>query len=187
VIEVNLKQLREAINSYNNVIKTLEDNNTAIINNFNELGKHWQDERINKLSASFNLESQRALKLEKNVKSQLAVYREVAKGYEAIGRQVKCNLSGQDIINAKIDNIINKINNIIARYDSLGDISFYPRAYLIRSNKRKMKLILKEFKTIKSELNKKFNDIREIENSVQKKIAAIKVEYITVNNYEREE
>lgn len=187
MIEVDLRQLREAISKYCDILKTLEDNNTAIIYNFNEMNKHWQDERINKLSANINLENQRILRLEKNMKKQLVAYRTVAKGYEKIGRQIKCNLAGKDILNAKLDNIIHKINNIIIRYDSLGDISFYPRAYLIRNQKKELKVALKEFKQIKKDLNDKFNQIKDLENVIQKQLATIKIENIVVNNYEREE
>ena len=119
MIEVNVKQLRDAISNYNDIIKAMEENNTAIISNFNELGKHWQDNRILRLNSSINSENLRILNLEKNMRSQLSAYRTVVKGYEAIGKQVKCNLAGQDILNAKLDNIITKINNIIIKYNSL--------------------------------------------------------------------
>lgn len=187
MIEVNVKQLRDAISNYNDIIKAMEENNTAIISNFNELGKHWQDNRILRLNSSINSENLRILNLEKNMRSQLSAYRTVVKGYEAIGKQVKCNLAGQDILNAKLDNIITKINNIIIRYNSLGSISFYPRAYLIRNQKKELKVVLSEFKELKTALNDKFNQIREIEDAVQNKLANIKIENIVVNNYERED
>lgn len=187
MIEVDLKKVRKVITKYNEIIKTLEENNTAIIYNFNELNQHWQDGRITKLKGNVNLEEQRILNLEKNIKSQLSVYREIEKGYEKIGKQVHCNLNGQEILNLKLDSIISQISNIIERYNSLGDISFYPRAYLIYRNKEKMRRVLKEFKTIKKSLNEKFNEIREVEKNVHDKLAAIKIQIIRVNNYEREE
>lgn len=187
MLEVDLKKLRGVISDYKNILDQLENNNTDIIYQFNELTKYWQDQKMISLTSSFNLEKRRVLNLERNVKQQLNIYRYLENEYEKIGRKVKCNLDSKDLLNDKLDSIINKINSIINRYDNLGDISFYSRAYLIREQKKEMKSVLNSFKTIKKDINNKFSKIEDIENQVAAALENIKVETFAVNHYEGEE
>ncbi len=186
MVEVDLKKIRSVISNYSDILKQLEDNNTVIIHKFDELSRFWNDHNRVNLSSSFNMERQRILRLEGNVKAQQAIYKYLEKEYEKIGRKVKCNLDSRDLLNSKLDSIIKKIENIIDRYDNLGDISFYSRAYLIYEQKKEMKVALNSFKTIKKDLNKKFKQISNIEKQVSDLLNAIKVETFVANNYESE-
>lgn len=187
MIEVNLKEIRKIVLNYNDVLKKIEDNNTAIIHNFTDLNNHWHDQRMINMNTSFNTEKQRILKLENNVKKQIKVYKTIEKGYEKIGRKVKCNLEAQELLNRKIDTVISELEDIVSDYDSLGSISFYPRAYMIYNQKRELEIALSSFKGIKKKMNNKFKQIKEIERSVNTALSELKVEVIIPNNYERNE
>lgn len=187
MIEIDLKKLKSNISSYSELIESAEKNNTEIIHNFTELDNYWQDFRKNKLNASVNSEERDFLNLEKNLKQQLEIYKEIEQEYSKIGKNIKCNLNGQNTIDLRLNAIINKINNIITAYNNLGDISFYHRAYLIYNQKEKMQELLESFKQIRKNINNTFDEIKKIEAFVEKESKSIKIQNMLVNNYESEE
>ena len=186
MIDVDISLLRDLIKSYSNTLKKLEQNNTDIIHNFNELGKYWQDTNILKLKESSNLETQRMLKLEENIKLQLDFYSYVSIEYKRIGEKIKCNLESRDLIDSKIGSIIDLINTIINQYNELGDISYYDRAYIIENQKEEMNNLLESFKEIRSNIYDKYEDIKNIETSLEDRLKDVDIQMFLLNNYESE-
>ncbi|MBR2678536.1 MAG: hypothetical protein IKE63_03880 [Bacilli bacterium] len=187
MVEIDLKKIRSIISNYNDILDQLKDNNTDVIHQFNELTKVWNDQKRLRLTSNFNLEQRRILRLENNVIQQINIYKYLEKEYEKIGRKVKCNLDARDLLNEKLDRIINKLNSIINNYENIGNISFYSRAYLIYNQKRDMKSILKSFENIKKDLNNKFEQIEDVEKQVSEALSSVKVETFVANNYESED
>mgnify|MGYP002855346674 CR=1 FL=1 len=186
MIDVNVEELNTLVETYEEIIKKIEENNNEIIQNFNDLTNHWKDERMIQLSSNFNLEKQRITHLENNVKEEQEIYKTLANEYKKLGNKIKCNTEGQNLINTKLDSIINLINSILYQYNSLGDISFYPRAYIIYNQRKEVQNILKSFKSIKEKINQKFNTIKEIEKTISERLNNLTVEKLIINNYESE-
>lgn len=187
MIEVNIPTLKESILEYKEILKKIEENNADIIYNFEQLSKYWQDERINKLKTNFNIEKQKIINLESNIKTQLSIYNELETNYIKLGNKIKCNLNSKSTVLLKVDNIISIINKIITQYNNLGDISFYPRSYIIYNQKKDIYNILQDYKTIRKNITDTYNTIEEIEKNVSEKLNAITIEKINLNNYESEE
>lgn len=186
MIEVDIDKIKSIINNYENIIKKIEQNNTDIIRNFDLLTRTWKDTRINNMTTSFNLEKQRIIRLENNIKDELSIYKLIEIGYEKLGTKIKCNLDSKDLINNKLDNIISTLSDIIYAFNNLGDISFYPRANLIYSSRNEIENILELFKAIKENINDKFTTIIEIEKNISEKLNSIRIEKFILNNYESE-
>lgn len=187
MIEVNISNLEEIISNYNEIIKKIEENNSNIIQNFNDLSKNWKDEKNQRLTSNFNLEKHRIIKLEDNVKEQLSVYKYIEAGYKELGNKIKCNLNSRDLINSKLDDIINTLNVILSQYNSLGDISFYPKANIIYNQKKEIRTVLTSFNNIKENINSKFDKVEEIEKTVAEYVSKFNIETFILNNYEGEE
>ena len=187
MVEIDIKKIKNVISDYNDIIEELEEDNTILINKFNELQNYWNDQNRIKLSTNFKYEKQRILNLENNIKEQQKVYKTIESNYEKIGNKIKCNLDNQDLLNNKIDIVIDKISSIINEYNNLGDISFYSKSYLIYNQKDNMKDSLSILKKLKTELNNKLSQIRDIEQQISELLSTIKVENIIANNYESED
>lgn len=186
MIEVDVSILNDLIKSYSSTLKKIEQNNTDIIHNFNELNKYWQDTNISKLKSSSNLEEQRMLKLEEDIKLQLDFYSYVSIEYKKIGDKIKCNLEARDLIDNKIGNIIDLINNILNQYNDLGDISFFDRAYQVENQRNEVSCLLETFKDIRSNIYNKFETIKNIEATLEDRLKDVEVQMFLLNNYESE-
>jgi len=186
MIEVDTTLLKDLVKSYSIALKKLEQNNTDIIHNFNELNKYWQDNDITRLNSSSQLEIQRMLKLEDNIRLQLDFYSYLEIEYKKIGNTIKCNLENRNLIDSKIGNIIDQINDILEQYNNLGDISFYDRAYVIENQKSEMYNLLNTYNSIRSNINNKFETIKIIETSLSERLEDVEIQMFLLNNYEGE-
>ena len=70
------------------------------------------------------------------------------------------------------------------QYNELGDISFYPRSYVIENQKNDIKNILDSFNNIKEKVNNTFISIQNIESTVSERLEGIEVQMFLLNNYE---
>lgn len=186
MINVDISLLKDSVRIYSNMLKKLEQNNTDIIYNFNELKKYWHDENVIKLSTDAVYEIQRMLKLESDVKSQRDLYAYLESEYSKIGKKIKCNIESQDVFDNKLDNIINMINEIINKYNDLGDISFYHKSYVIENQRNDLNNLRDSFVEIRNSLTNLFNSIKSIENNVNNILENIEVQMFLFNNFEKE-
>lgn len=187
MINVDIALLKEFTRGYSDIIKKLEDSNKDIIHNLKELKKYWHDEKVINLSISSAYEIQRMLKLESDAKSQLEIYKYLENEYSKIGKKIKCNLEAKNVLDTKLVNIIDMINNIFNQYNDLGDISFYPKAYVIENQKNNLKELLDSFVSLKENLLNTFNTISSIENTVSDRLEEIEVQMFLFNNFEKED
>ena len=184
MIDTDVSLFKELIQGYSSALKKIEEYNNDIISNFNELSKYWHDSKSLKLNSSVKLEIQRMVNLESNIKNQLEIYKYLENEYKKIGNKIKCNLEAKDMIDNKLVSIISAINNILNQYNELGDISFYPRSYVIENQKNDIKNILDSFNNIKEKVNNTFISIQNIESTVSERLEGIEVQMFLLNNYE---
>lgn len=187
MVEVDLLKLSSVVENYRDILKKIDNNNTDIIFNFNQIAKNWHDYRSIRMQSNFALEKARIIRLYDNIKDQAAIYETLYKEYKLLGKKIKCNLDNKDFINDKINNIIQLVNTIINQYNNLGNISFYDRSYIVNNNKKEMNKILRSIKNVKSKINDKYRRIEEIEKIVSERISYIEVERFVLNNYEGED
>lgn len=184
MIDTDVSLFKELIQSYSSTLKKVEEYNNDIISNFNELNKYWHDSESLKLNSSVKLEIQRMVNLESNIKEQLEIYKYLENEYKKIGNKIKCNLEAKDMIDNKLVSIISTINNILNQYDELGDISFYPKSYVIENQKNDIKNLLESFNNIKEKVYNTFTSIQNIESTVSERLEGIEVQMFLLNNYE---
>lgn len=184
MIEIDVSLFKELIQGYSSALKKVEEYNNDIISNFNELSKYWHDQESLKLNSSVKLEIQRMINLESNIKDQLEIYKYLENEYKKIGNKIKCNLEAKDMIDNKLVSIISSINNILNQYDDLGDISFYPKSYVIENQKNDIKILLESFNNIKEKVYNTFTSIENIESTVSERLEGIEVQMFLLNNYE---
>ena len=184
MIDTDVSLFKELIQGYSSALKKIEEYNNDIISNFNELSKYWHDSKSLKLNSSVKLEIQRMVNLESNIKDQLEIYKYLENEYKKIGNKIKCNLEAKDMIDNKLVSIISAINNILNQYNELGDISFYPKSYVIENQKNDIKNILDSFNNIKEKVNNTFISIQNIESTVSERLEGIEVQMFLLNNYE---
>lgn len=184
MIDTDVSLFKELIQGYSSALKKIEEYNNDIISNFNELSKYWHDSNSLKLNSSVKLEIQRMVNLESNIKDQLEIYKYLENEYKKIGNKIKCNLEAKDMIDNKLVSIISAINNILNQYNELGDISFYPRSYVIENQKNDIRNILDSFNNIKEKVNNTFISIQNIESTVSERLEGIEVQMFLLNNYE---
>ena len=184
MIDTDVSLFKELIQGYSSALKKREEYNNDIISNFNELSKYWHDSKSLKLNSSVKLEIQRMVNLESNIKDQLEIYKYLENEYKKIGNKIKCNLEAKDMIDNKLVSIISAINNILNQYNELGDISFYPKSYVIENQKNDIKNILDSFNNIKEKVNNTFISIQNIESTVSERLEGIEVQMFLLNNYE---
>ena len=184
MIDTDVSLFKELIQGYSSTLKKIEEYNNDIISNFNELSKYWHDSKSLKLNSSVKLEIQRMVNLESNIKDQLEIYKYLENEYKKIGNKIKCNLEAKDMIDNKLVSIISAINNILNQYNELGDISFYPKSYVIENQKNDIKNILDSFNNIKEKVNNTFISIQNIESTVSERLEGIEVQMFLLNNYE---
>ena len=187
MINTDVSMFKDLIQGYTNVLKKISENNTAIISDFNDLTKYWHDLESNKLNSSVNLEIQRMLNLESNIKEQIDIYKYLENEYKKIGNKIKCNIEAKDMIDNKLNNIINSLNDIINQYNNLGDISFYPKSYVIENQKNDINKLIENFYNIKNTIYNTFTSISNIESVVNERLESLKVQMFLLNNYERSE
>jgi hypothetical protein len=186
MIEIDTLLLKDLVKKISVALKKLEQNNTDIIHNFNELNKYWQDADALKFNSSSNLEIQRMLKLEENVRLQLDFYSYLEIEYKKIGNKIKCNLESKDFIELKLGEIIEQINSIINQYNDLGDYSFYDRSYIIDNQINDLNKLLNTFNNIRNNIKSKFERIQSIENDLSERLKDVEIQMFLLNNYESE-
>ena len=187
LIEIDVDKIKELAQNYEWIIKSIEDNNDKIIDNFNEINTIWKDENQRRFIESFNTERARIMRLENNVKQQLEIYRILEKNYKVLGRKIKCNLANKRIIEERIIHIISQLNTIIYRYNTIGDTSFYPGAFKIYNQRTQIINCRNSLENIKNSISERFQIIENIEKTISEKLKWIEIEKIVLNNYENEE
>lgn len=186
MIEIDISKLDELISLYENYIKQMDKNNLDLITEFNAIRKYWHDQKCINMYNSFELEQKRILKNADNIKSQKKIYEYIRQQYSNLGDKVRVSLDRRDVVIDKINNVINILNEMVNGYDNLGDISFYPAAYVIRNQKKVLLQMVNTFTEIKERLNTTYNKINQVENSIYEMTNNVKVECFSLNKYENE-
>jgi len=186
MIEVDINKLNDLLAAYDNYLKQLDKNNLEIITEFNEIRNFWHDQKCINMYSSFELEKKRIIRNAENIKKQEKVYSYIVQKYKKYGQQLRLNMTRVDNVIDKMNEVIKDLKWMIDRYENLGYIDFYPRAYLIRQQRKSLSHILSSYEDMKDDFVTKKNDIKEIENSIQEMASANNIENFSYNNYESE-
>lgn len=183
MIEVDVFSLKDLVSGYARIVKTIEENNTGLIGNFNDLEKKWHDQLSLKIKHSFYEEKNRILNLESNVRTQLNIYTYLFNEYKKIGDKIKCNVESCDLIIAKIDEIIDIIKDILVQ---INDLDNSENNSTVELKKQEVSIILYDVDELKKSIYAKYEHIKKIENTVSEKLATFSVEAFLLNNFENE-
>ena len=187
MINVNVSKLKNVVNEYNNILKKEDNNNANIIQAFTSLSKNWKDERSSNMLSNFNTEKNRIIRLMDDMNKQLNIYSYLEGSFNIFGNKIMCDIDNVSYVYSKLDIIIDQLSYIKALYNNLGDISFYPGAYIIYNQRDEVSNLLTSFKSLKSTIQKEFKYISEIEKNVSDMVDKNQVEVFVCNNYESEE
>lgn len=187
MINVNVEKLKSAQTEYSNALKREKLNNNSIFQGFNNLTKYWHDTHIDKMSSNYNSEKQRIIRLAEDIGKQIEIYKYLVDSYSVLGNNIMCDKDNASYIISKIDIVIDQLDYVKYQYDNLGDISFYPRAYLIYNERDEVSSLKNSFVSIKNNIQNKFKYIDDVEKNVSSLVDQSTVEQFIANNYECEE
>lgn len=176
MINVNASQIKKIADEFDITFKDEEKNSSKTIHEIESLKNNWNDEHIIPYFDSFQTEKGRIIRLNDGICKQKSLYRYVYNRYIRLGNNIKCNLDGIDYVNYWLDVIIDQLEFVISQYRDLGDISWFPKSYLIYNEWDKLYYIRESFINIKNSINYNFNYVRETENGIHNLNSKIKIE-----------
>ena len=184
MIEIDTIILNDIVKNYQDVLKQIDENNALIFENFNDLEKHWKDERFINFKSSVLSEKKRIINLQDDISKQISIYSMLINEYKKLGRRIKCNLEKKDYLDNKLNGIVNIVSNIVNEYNDLGDTSYYNSSYIIENQKYEFNKILETLKILKNVINNKFDQVKKIESTVEDRLKSLSIENFALNYYE---
>ena len=165
----------------NSIDKTINEYESNILNLYNQLlstSIYWKDKRSLKFNEKVTLDKKQANIKLLELKSTEEILKYIISKYENIGQKIKFDLKGKEKINKLLDDYILQLEKILDQYEQI-DLSHFNE---LRVKLTKQELVLKELKnnmkTIKDNINEKFNKLEEIELQIAQRLNKIKIEYI---------
>ena len=187
MVNVNVDNLKSITSEYSNTLKKEKENNSNIYKSFNELPKYWHDTHSEKMASSYNTEKQRIIRLTEDIEKQLEIYKYLENSYSVLGNKIMCDKDNVSYVLSKLDIVIDQLDYVKYQYDNLGDISFYPRAYLIYNEREEVVRLKNSFIGIKNSIQNEFKYVDDIEKAVSDMVDKCSVEQFIANNYECED
>lgn len=168
-IENTLIQLNKTISEYEQLDKT-------IFRTLNDSSTFWNDGIANSFFIEVEKQSKSNDKVINNLKDNTDLLNYMINSYLEIGKKIECNLNSESDINKKINDILERLYNIIILYSNLNMyFSSYERNILL-NEKVKLTSVYNNLKIMLNNINSKFEKMRKIEKNIK-----IKIEKL--NNY----
>lgn len=177
-MKIDLKELQLKIDSIDKTINEYESNILNLYNQLLSTSIYWKDKRSLKFNEKVTLDKKQANIKLLELKSTEETLKYIISKYENIGQKIKFDLKGKEKINKLLDDYILQLEKILDQYEQI-DLSHFNE---LRVKLTKQELVLKELKnnmkTIKDNINEKFNKLEEIELQIAQRLNKIKIEYI---------
>ena len=177
-MKIDLKELQLKIDSIDKTINEYESNILNLYNQLLSTSIYWKDKRSLKFNEKVTLDKKQANIKLLELKSTEEILKYIISKYENIGQKIKFDLKGKEKINKLLDDYILQLEKILDQYEQI-DLSHFNE---LRVKLTKQELVLKELKnnmkTIKDNINEKFNKLEEIELQIAQRLNKIKIEYI---------
>lgn len=177
-MKIDLKELQLRIDSIDKTINEYESNILNLYNQLLSTSIYWKDKRSLKFNEKVTLDKKQANIKLLELKSTEETLKYIISKYENIGQKIKFDLKGKEKINKLLDDYILQLEKILDQYEQI-DLSHFNE---LRVKLTKQELVLKELKnnmkTIKDNINEKFNKLEEIELQIAQRLKKIKIEYI---------
>ena len=170
---VDVKQLKEEIKTYNDLIEEYEGNYLNYYNVLSSFSFYWKDNHAKKFYDSLPREKLNCKNLISELKSIQEVYKYISYKYSEFGDHISINLKNKDYVLRKFDTYLEKADRIIHKYSNL-DLSFCPtEASLIRKERDSILTCKNSIKEKKDSVRDCFNKIENIEKEVRYRINRI--------------
>ncbi len=181
MVEVDIKELEEQLNELNQVIQDYEYYSNQIYHEFQNVSFHWNDHRKQKLFLFVDTEKKKSQQIITDLKQQYQIYLQTYKNYCEIGKKIQCNLDAKEFVLRKIDLVINQVEEILTRYDNLGDLSFFRFREKIYNEKEILRNQLEILYEIRKIVKEKYAQIERIESKTQQELSKNTILKISLN------
>ena len=174
MVEVNIPDLKNVIDSLKSIINEYEE---VELNLFNQLKdscvNNWQDGNSAEFEDNMYLEKQEADMILESLKNKKDVYDFIHNRYSEIGRKIRINLNGKSRVISTIDRAYNSARNVISLFGSVD--TGYRFGGEILAQKSKIQKVANQLSTLKMEVQTLYSRVEEIENEIRNKINSLDV------------
>lgn len=182
MIEININEIKNNINSLQTLIEQYEEIKLNIFNNLKDVCINWQDGNSLVFDNKIFLEKQETELLIETIKAKKEVFNFIYEKYSDIGRKIRCNLNNKTTLLNTIDNCYNQAINILNEFNKIDRSFYYTELNSIQNQKEKIITVKNKISIIKTKTSKLYSKIEIIEEEVKKKIKEL--EEIKINSFD---
>lgn len=182
MIEININEIKNNINSLQTLIEQYEEIKLNIFNNLKDVCINWQDGNSLVFDNKIFLEKQETELLIETIKAKKEVFNFIYEKYSDIGRKIRCNLNNKITLLNTIDNCYNQTINILNEFNKIDRSFYYTELNSIQNQKEKIITVKNKISIIKTQTSKLYSKIEIIEEEVKKKIKEL--EEIKINSFD---
>ena len=181
IVDVNVPNLANAINSLKSIISEYEEIELNLFNQLNDsCVNNWQDKYSKEFEGKMQLDKQEAQLILESLNEKKEVYNFIHDRYGEIARKIKVNLSGRSRVISSLERCYNNARTAINLFNSVD--TGYRFGGEILAQKAKIEKVKNEISDLKIEVNNLYNKIEEIEQQIKAKINALEV--VNINPFE---
>ena len=181
MVEVNVPNLGNVINSLQSIISEYEEIELNLFNQLNDsCVNNWQDGNSKRFEDKIQFEKQEAQLILESLSEKKDVYVFIHDKYSEIARKIKVNLNGKSRVLASIERCYNNARNTINPFNGVD--TGYRFGGEILAQKAKIERVKNELSNLKIEVNNLYNKIEDIEQQIRAKINSL--EMVNINPFE---
>lgn len=181
MVEVNVPNLNNIINSLKSIINEYEEIELNLFNQLNDsCVNNWQDGNSKKFDDKMQFEKQEAQLILESLTNKKEAYDFIHNRYSEIARKIKVNLNGKARVLSSIERCYNNARTTINLFNSVD--TGYRFGGEILAQKAKIEKVKNELSELKIEVNKLYNKIEEIEQEIRAKIDSLEV--VNINPFD---
>ncbi len=178
---VNISSLKQEIGKLKNIIDKYEETNLNIYNAFSYASSFWSDINSKKFFSDIESEHQQVNKIIEEFNEFQDIYQYIIDSYEKIGNYCKYDLNYKEKVISAIESYIEKLKIVIKYYNQL-DLSFCADiASQILGEKAKLMTNLEKINSSLYNIKKFYEEIEEIDQQVNSKLAKLNIDIIQEN------
>ena len=183
MLEFDIASLKNDINKLNALIDEYEEIQLNLFNELKNSCLNWQDGNSIEFENKIYLEKVESSSIFRALTDKKEVLNFIYDKYSDLGKKIKCNLNGKNLLIHCIEDCENQINVIINEFNRVDNSFYYWEQQSITNQKNKIIKVKTELSEVKTTIIKTFSNLEEVEREVRKKMKKFEMLKITDFDY----